>query len=71
MSKRTSECKWSSWTKEPHDVLVKGKGYQPPFLAGAGDVHFELDEYVSASWSWILTKDWKTLKIRPLTTKTS
>lgn len=50
----------------PHIFLVKGKGYQPPFGAGAGHVHFELDTYTSASLEWVLCKEWEILQIRPI-----
>jgi hypothetical protein len=61
---KTSSFK--SCHRQQHDVLVKGIGYQPPFGAGAGNVHFELPTYVSASLDWILTKHWTKLQIKPL-----
>jgi len=50
---------------EKNLIMVKGKGYQKPFLTG-GHVHFELTEYVSCSIDWVLDKDWQYLKIKPL-----
>lgn len=57
---------WKYYKPEPHDVLVKGKGYREQFLAGAGGFEFEIIEYSSVSLSWVLQIDWSELKIKPL-----
>lgn len=56
----------SSYIPEEHTLMVKGKAYRPPFKAGAGNVTFEIKEYVSCSLSWVLQQEWSVLKIQPI-----
>ena len=63
--KYTSDCLWNRIWKEPHDVMVMGTFHKEPF-AHTWECHHELTSYVSASWSWILSKEWDNLKLKPL-----
>lgn len=57
MVKKTKTSQQISTQQPPHPrILIKGKGYVQPFLAGAGGFEFEIKEYTLASVSWVFCK---------------